>query len=139
MTDRRRGLPAALREREQDLEQACSDLIAYDGWRPLKTDPVSDRYRAKGFGELGMADRLYIRYEMEGPRLSDSIADRAWCQLMWIEWKRRGGKAKPHQIEWIAAERARGALVLLAGVDFPADFDGFLAWYRKSGLMRRPL
>lgn len=49
----------------------------------------------------------------------------------------RAGKASKHQAEWIAAERARGALVLLAGVTFPATIEGFQKWYLASGLARR--
>ncbi len=48
--------------RERDIAKTCSDVLIWDGWRMLVTDPVSDRARGKGFGELGMADRLYIRY-----------------------------------------------------------------------------
>jgi hypothetical protein len=35
--------------------------------------------------------------------------------------------------------RARGALTLIAGEDFPASVDGFRCWYAASGLRRRPL
>jgi hypothetical protein len=37
-------------------------MLVQDGWRALKTSPVSRRARGVGFGELGMADYLYIRY-----------------------------------------------------------------------------
>lgn len=122
---------------EKDLEQACSGLLALDGWRSLKTDPVSRREWGKGFGELGMADRLYIRYGWHSTIPNPAL--RHVAEVMWIEWKTTTGRAEQHQIAWHTAERARGALVLLAGVDFPATFDGFLGWYRVSGLMRRPL
>ena len=113
---------------ERDLEKACSDLLQCDGWRLLKTDPVSDRRRGKGFGEIGMADCLYIRY------LRRATGD---SEVMWIEWKAPRGKPSGAQRLWIAAERARGALVWLAGADFPASVEGFLAHYQESGLMRR--
>jgi hypothetical protein len=70
---------------EADLERAARDFLVLDGWRALKTDPVSDRSRAKRFGERGMADYLYIRYGYGGRRghaPSDALAE-----LMWIEWK----------------------------------------------------
>jgi hypothetical protein len=38
--------------RETVIEAECCKLLAQDGWRILKTDPVSDRGRGKGFGEL---------------------------------------------------------------------------------------
>lgn len=162
---------------ETDLEKYGTDLLALDGWRSLKTDPVSDtgfanRLRqwimgvpalnhvrqlifdgirkclwGKGFGERGMADRLYIRYETDwwtnpccdDPLHKPSIKQLSRAEVLWIEWKRLGGKAAPHQREWIAAERARGALVLLASEDFEATPEGFLVWYRGSGLMRRKI
>lgn len=122
---------------EADLERAGTDLLIYDGWRPLKTDPVSRREWAKGFGEPGMADDLYLRY-CDTRRLGCAHWF-AMGEILWVEWKRRKAKPKPHQRIWIEQERARGALVLLAGEDFPADYDGFLTWYRKSGLMRREI
>lgn len=133
--------------KERDLEKTCSDLLELDGWRPLKTDPVSRHEWGKGFGEKGMCDRLYIRYldkaELVFPGGRMVLKPPA-AEVLWIEWKRiRAGrrtatKAAPHQKTWIMAERARGALVILAGEDFPATWEGFKLWYRKSGLMRRP-
>lgn len=148
-----RRLPKSIpRITERQLEQTCTEFLELDGWRSLKTDPVSRREWGKGFGEKGMADYLYIRYR-QGERLDpvSIMTSRriALDQVMWIEWKReRGGdgkkalftkaeKAKIHQLGWIAAERARGALVLLCGADFPPTIDGFQKWYRESGLCRR--
>lgn len=130
--------------KESDIARTCSDLLQADGWRMLITDPVSDKSRGKGFGELGMADRLYIRYEA-GERLQpiSILASRVFTlhEVMWIEWKRtvRGKptKATAHQQTWHQAERSRGALTLIAGIDFPATIEGFREWYRSSGLQRR--
>lgn len=129
------GLPKQLSEKH--IEETCSDWLALDGWRTLKTDPVSDRSRGKGFGELGMADRLYIRYGSHG-RLCHCVYPGGCCgaSVLWIEWKRKTGKAQQNQLDWIAAERARGGLVWLAGADFPAVIEEFQAFYRKSGLLR---
>ena len=129
---------------EADLEKYGTDLLALDGWRSLKTDPVSDRSRGKGFGELGMADRLYLRYGYHDVLLATRGHTEArlraeGCEIMWIEWKRRGGKAQDHQRLWIEFERELGALVILAGEDFAATPEGFLEWYRGSGLMRREI
>ena len=113
---------------EADIEETCSDWLALDGWRRLKTNPCSDRSRGKGFGELGMADDLYIRYQ-------DGSGRRVfWTDVMWIEWKSARGQLSPHQRAWATAERLRGALVLIAGIDFPASIEGFQDWYRESGL-----
>jgi hypothetical protein len=98
---------------EAQTEQQCSDFLALDGWRSLKTDPVRDRSRGKGFGELGMADRLYIRYGESGIVPETDLHGRAFrmiragAQVLWIEWKTR------------------------------TDFDEFAQWYRGSGLLRR--
>lgn len=139
-------MSARLILKEADIAKTCTDLLSADGWRAVRTDPVADRRRGKGFGELGMADYLYIRYE---PGAGTSEADLAvpdilsvGAEVMWVEWKRidRRGKTtavRPHQLDWHRAERARGAYTLIAGVDFPATIDGFIAWYRTSGLARK--
>lgn len=120
---------------EADIERTCSDFLALDGWRPLKTDPCSDRARGKGFGELGMADRLYIRQLFDAFAISPTI--KAGAQVVWIEWKSKRGKPSQKQLDWHQAERARGALTWIAGVDFPASIEGFMQFYRESGLLRR--
>jgi hypothetical protein len=111
---------------ESLIEAECCKLLAEDGWRILKTDPVSDRSRGKGFGELGMADTLALRYGRQG----------AACEVLWIEWKAPGGRVRKHQLDWHTKERARGAMTAIAGVDFPASIKGFWSWYRASGLAR---
>ena len=123
---------------EADIQKTCTMLLELDGWRALRTDPVSRREWGKGFGELGMADHLYIRYgkSHEHPRPGSQFR---LDEVMWIEFKRRGGKAKQHQKDWHASERARGALTLIAGEDFPASIEGFLGWYNQSGLARHKL
>ena len=151
---------------EAEMERTCTAMLVQDGWRPLKTSPVSRRARGVGFGELGMADYLYLRYRRwetleddlnRRKYLADKVAtgqirqedadkiQAIWdsqaqkaegCQIMWIEWKRADGEAAPHQLAWIEAERAKGALVWLAGVDFEATPDAFWAHYQASGLCR---
>lgn len=135
---------------EADIQRTCTELLELDGWRALRTDPVSDRARGKGFGELGMADHLYIRYVTPPlkPR-PENILAQSQTETIWIEWKRlkrenRGGgcayttKSKNQQ-NWHVRERARGALTLIAGENFPASIEGFVDWYNKSGLARRRL
>ena len=118
---------------EADIQRACCHLLALDGWRILRTDPVSRREWGKGFGEKGMADCLYIRYRLTG----EKTVPRSDAEVMWIEWKKLKGNAKPHQLAWIELERGYGALVLLAGLDFPASIEGFRTWYKASGLMMK--
>lgn len=164
----------ALIIRERDIERTCTEFLSLDGWRSLKTDPVSDKatidavrrmtlespilrpvagavmvilekcVRGKGFGEPGMSDSLFLRYgnarlewrKKQGGELLNSDSRLAAAEVMWLEWKSAKGKPKPHQIHWRDCERVRGALVLVAGIDFPASIEGFINWYRFSGLQR---
>lgn len=128
-------LPQDLRP-EWMFEAEATRLLEEDGWRSLRTDPVSDRGRGKGFGEIGMADHLYIRYVATSMYFTEHHL-KADAEVMWIEWKSASGKPKKHQIEWHQKERARGALTLIAGVDFPASLAGFTEWYASSALRRR--
>ena len=125
--------PTKVKLSEADLERYGTQLLENDGWRALKTDPVSRREWGKGFGELGMADYLYIRYACLS-RLEDRAEKN---DVLWIEWKRLKGKVQANQTIWIRAEMSRGALVWLAGVDFEATPEGFFAHYKASGLCRK--
>jgi hypothetical protein len=116
--------PAKVPERLIALE--CEKLLAEDRWRTLRCEPISDGSRARGFGEIGMADLLCLRYSREG----------AACEVLWIEFKSTSGRVKKHQLDWHIRERARGAVTAIAGVDFPATVKGFWDWYRASGLAR---
>ena len=109
---------------EAHIQQTVTEFLQFDGWRAIRTDPVSDRERGKGFGEKGMPDHLYVRYNLLG------AYQRA--EVLWIEFKRPGEKPRPHQLDWHEAERKRGAMVLV--VD---DIDQFISWYKASGLERR--
>lgn len=149
---------------EADIQKACVDYLAAHGWRHVRTDPVSDTAmvssfrqwlfgvpalnhvrdlilsglkrcgRGKGFGEVGMADSLFVRYSFYG--IADSDRLRCVSQVMWIEWKRvKKGKATgptDAQREWHILERHRGGFTLIAGVDFPASIEGFRDWYTAS-------
>lgn len=126
-------MPGKLRER--DIQEACCDLLALDGWRRLRCETVSRREWGKGFGERGMADDLFIRYADQSEVTNHS----GRADIMWCEWKSATGKAAAHQKAWHQAERMRGACTYIAGEDFPRSVDGFLEFYRKSGWMRRPI
>lgn len=127
--------PRELKLSEADLERYGTELLQHDDWRSLKTDPVKNYQWGKGFGEVGMADHLYLRYAQFLPPVDE--VSRSFGQILWIEWKRRKGKPKPHQIEWIEIERERGALVWLADKDFVATPEGFFSHYKASGLMKK--
>lgn len=131
---------------EADLENYGTQLLELDGWRSLKTDPVRNREWGKGFGEPGMADRQYLRYDCDPQSALYEVMNendrqqlRAAGEILWIEWKRLKGKAEAHQLAWIRLERKRGALVWLAGKDFTATPEGFYAHYKASGLMRKQI
>ncbi len=133
-----RGLPIT----ESMIQQTCTQMLEWDGWRALRTSPVSNKARGVGFGEPGMADHLYIRYIPRNQSHPPSNVPSGVAEVMWIEWKRLEKNGKPtqaaqHQKEWHTLERKRGALVLVAGEDFQASIEGFREWYKTSGLMRK--
>lgn len=146
---------AVLALSETQIEDTITKFLEWDGWRALRTNPVSDRGRGKGFGEPGMADHLYIRYWNDGdPRKGRYPTERPGrvyspvADVMWIEFKRlrpskrgpawgRATKLAIHQSAWHALERSRGALTLKVGEDCPATIEGIKAWYFESGLARR--
>jgi hypothetical protein len=114
-----------LKLKESDIQRTCEDLLTWDGWRIFRLEENFSERKVKTVGETGAADGMYVRY-----------ASPPQCEIIFIEWKRPGGRIAPHQRRWHAAERARGALTLIAGEDFEASIEGFVAWYRASGLNR---
>lgn len=119
---------------EAHVQQTVVGFLELDGWRAIRTDPVSDRSRGKGFGELGMPDYLFIRYKFTAQETSPTYAgwEREDAEVLWIEFKRKGAKPTPHQHRWHNDEKRYGALILT--VD---DIDEFTRWYKASGLNRR--
>lgn len=132
-----------LRVPEANIEQTCTQLLEWDGWRSFKMEENFSERKKKRTGEPGMADRLYIRYGSLSNVNLGTIPEPAFrsghCEVMWIEWKALDGKRSNAQADWHDAERALGALVLCAGINFPASIEGFREWYKKSGLMRRSI
>lgn len=132
-----------LRISEADIEQTCTEILEWDGWRAFKTEYNFSEKKQRAFGEEGMPDHLYIRYGCRsraragGPETSTDKEVWAMCDVMWIEWKALNGEASVTQKEWHAYERQRGALVLCAGIDFPPTIEGFREFYAASGLQRR--
>jgi hypothetical protein len=130
--DCRPSAPAAEPEKpakdvpERLIALECEKLLAEDGWRTLRCEPVSDRTLARGFGEAGMPDLLCLRYGRQG----------AACEVLWLEFKSSGGRVRKHQLAWHQRERACGALTAIAGLDFVPSVKGFRSWYRASGLAR---
>lgn len=120
---------------EAHFEQQVRDFLEkVEGWRCFHFEQVWAEKRKRTFGEAGMPDLLCIRYaeQVKGPHHISIYAE-----VMWIEFKRPGGKVRANQKLWNIQERKRGALTVIAGADFAADFDSFCAWYRSAGLQRR--
>jgi hypothetical protein len=117
---------------ESLIEAECTKLLEEDEWWALRTDPVSDRSKGKGFGTPGMADHLFMRTLTwsDDPRLSSH-------QVLWVEFKCGKKKAGSHQLVWHRYMRALGFVTWIANQDFPATVEGFRTHYEKSGLMRR--
>lgn len=124
---------------EADIERTITEWLALDGWIGLKTNPVSNRARGAGFGEVGMADYQYRRFQYLPGTLPSTILWRAQCELFWIEFKQPKGVHGRHQIAWQDRENARGAQVLALGRNVSATIEAVQEWYRRSGLMRRKI
>lgn len=142
----RTGTAFALKEKQ--IQRTICDLLHVEGWRIFQFERQWSDKKRKAVGETGMPDILAIRYALNG-RKPESHDQRVNCRLLasgqeivWIEVKRldgRGATTKPSvaQLDWHRDERARGALTVIAGVDFPATIEGFQEWYRSSGLERK--
>ncbi len=142
--------------KEKEIQKACVQLMELDGWRHLRTDPVSDvstvrlivaallaaempgaaaiarRFqRGKGFGEVGMPDSLFLRYSA-----SNRYRPVPEAEVLWCEWKRLDGETSTQQRLWHAAERSKYGEVWVAGENFPPSVAGFWAHYCASALLR---
>lgn len=91
---------------ERDITRTCREYLELRGWRPV-------RINAGAFGKSGMPDFLFVHYR------------RGTC--FWCEFKRPGGRLGPKQVEWIAAEKQRGALVIVCD-----GYDGLVRWYEEQ-------
>lgn len=122
-----------LRLSEADVTKQVCDFLAVEGWRGVRMNVGGISYTPTGFpprfvqfGEKGMSDWLFIRYEMIW-RIAKKPSHYGMANVMWLEMKAPGKKPKPHQLAWHEAERARGALVKV--VD---HFETFRDWYRGT-------
>lgn len=123
---------------EAHIQKTCTDYLALDGWRCVRTD--MPHLRGLGVSEPGMADNLYIRYshDCDGKRCScDQYGSTGRAEVLWVEYKKRGGKAEQHQKDWHALERSRGGLVWVLGENFEASIESFCQYYAASGLQRK--
>jgi hypothetical protein len=116
---------------EAHVQKAVVQILELDGWRAIRTDPVSDRSRGTGFGEIGMPDYLFLRY-WRMDNLHDDTPPIG--EMLWIEFKAPGKTPSLEQLNWHGKERNRGALVVVV-----ENVDGFIEWYKSSGLMRHQI
>lgn len=124
---------------EAEIQAECIKLLEEDSWWVLRTDPVSDRKRATGFGCPGFADVTAFRV-MQCTQLVplQRMPKGCACEVLFIEFKARKGKPSSAQLKWHADMRAIGFATFIAGIDFAASVAGFKEFYEASGLMRRP-
>src|SRR5882724_2039384 len=113
---------------EASLVLGITQLLELDDWRALRTEYAVNEHSGKPVLEVGMCDYLYLRYG-EPPA----------AEVMWLEHKAVDGRVATEQRVWHVCERRRGALVLVAGIDFEATLPGWVKFYADSGLCRKPL
>lgn len=132
--------------KETDIETALVDAMVLDGWRPFKMEENFSERKMKRTGEPGMCDRLFVRYHKDSRRWGGDDPGRSHVELLWWEFKRiivrpgrkpKASQLDPDQVKWIDAERHRGALVWVAGINHPATIEGCAKYYLESGLCRR--
>lgn len=139
--------------KEDSIEKAIVQAMVLDGWRPFKMEENFSERKKKKTGEPGMCDHLFIRYiPRDGPcNLNCPACDAPFVfrphdfgktEVLWWEFKaskkvrKRKEFLSKDQVAWVAAERARGALIWVAGLDHEADTPGAAQHYLNSGLAR---
>src|SRR4051812_5690333 len=86
----------------------CIQLMELDGWRAVDTDPKW--LRGLAVAEPGIADTLFIRYDILARQMNVANPRRVHVELLWVEWKKIGGKHSKLQHDWHGKERYDGAL-----------------------------
>lgn len=139
----RRMEPVSDTSTVQQIRKAMASVAMPPHVRSELNEIIQKCLRGRGANELGMADVLAIRYRYpcRGEGCSGKNCGTVDCvtaEVLWIEYKRPGGKVTATQKAWHATERARGALVWVFGEDIqPASIEAFRAHYCASGLARK--
>lgn len=122
---------------ESSLESGVATLMQLDGWRYFHTEYALTQ-GGRPVLEPNMPDALFVRYlsKVHGTCMCAMQFGCCCAHTIWVEFKRVGKKPTGEQKLWHAAERKRGAIVLVAGDTFPATIEGFKLWYASSGLAR---
>lgn len=100
---------------ERQVTQQIRDYLKAKGWRPIRMQRtvIPGQFQT---GEAGIADYLFLHY------LKPGIA-----AALWVELKAPAGRLSGKQVEWIEAERERGASVWVV-----ADFQAFAQAYAEN-------
>lgn len=101
---------------EKEIVAAVKSFMESKGWRPIRMQRTTVP-GSFSTGEPGIPDFLWLNY----------VRDSGICVHLWTEFKRPGGKLSEKQVQWIARERMRGALV--AVVD---DVKEYCEWYQRT-------
>jgi hypothetical protein len=135
------GLVAAALEYEADIETTIVDAMVRDGWRAFKMQYSFDQVKKLTLGEPGMCDHLFVRlWDEPGKSLVEPLV---LCEVLWWEFKASTRRRKrreylsPDQVLWTEAEKRKGFLVWIAGIDHAATLAGAARHYLESGLCRR--
>jgi hypothetical protein len=128
---------------EADIETAIVGAMMLDGWRPLKQEYNFDTVKKLTLGEPGMCDHLFLRpWTGAINQIAKPAPFESWVQILWWEFKASKRRRKRReflstdQVLWIEAERRKGFLVWIAGIDHEATIDGAAQHYLDSGLAR---
>ncbi len=107
---------------EGQIQRTCEDFLKINGWRIFRLEMNYSERKRKVIGEAGAPDCMAVRY---------LPTDR---EILFIEWKSAKGKPSLKQLDWHRNERSRGAMTVIAGVDFKPTPEDFIQWYKDSGL-----
>ena len=110
--------PSRSKELEREVTKKVKQYLELRGWRGVRMQRtvVPGQFQTS---EPGCADFVFLNYDRN--RSTD------YCRVLWIEFKAKTGHLGPKQVEWIAREKSRGAMVEV--VD---DAEEFRIFYEKT-------
>lgn len=122
------GAQKTPKELEKEIVSEVKRFMDSHGWRRFRQQ--SGKFSNAGgnifqIGEKGMPDFLWLMYMPGKPGA---------CLQLWTEIKRPGGKLREDQVQWIAEERMRGALIAIVDniKDYCEWYEQHLGWLHKG-------